>query len=133
MIERCFDVRAVNEIWNDPAVRPNLAPGRDRLDSTALITDRRNICLMDEGGGAIFAWRGPGVYEGHSFFRVRGREAIRLGKQILAAMSETADLIWGLTPEHLRHARWFNRQIGFRSLGMIETPEGSHELFVMRF
>lgn len=132
MIERCFDADRVNELLNDPAVRPTIG-GTGELDATALLSDRRNICLVDEGGGALFRWTGPGVFEGHSFFRVRGREAIRLGRQMLSAMGDTADLVWGATPESLRHVRWFNRQIGFRSLGMIETPEGVCELFEMRF
>lgn len=132
MIRRTFDTAEINELINHPDIRPTVG-GEGDLDAAALLADRRNICLVDEGGGAIFAWRGPGVFEGHSFFRVRGREAIRLGKQFLSAVSDAADLVWGLTPESLRHVRWFNRQVGFRSRGMMETPDGRCELFEMRF
>lgn len=132
MIERCFDADRIDEYLNDPAIRPTIG-GSGPLSADTLLADHRNICLVGDGGGAIFAWRGPGVYEGHSFFRVRGREAIRLGKAILSAMSDMADLVWGLTPEGLRHVRWFNRQLGFRSLGMMDAPEGRCELFEMRF
>lgn len=132
MIRRTFDPAEVNALINDPLIRPTVG-GAGELDASTLLADRRNICLMADGGGALFRWTGPGVYEGHSFFRARGREAIRLGKQFLSAMSDAADLVWGLTPAELRHVRWFNRQIGLRSLGMMETPEGEHELFEMRF
>lgn len=134
MIERCFDAARVNELLNDPAIRPTVG-GDGTLDAEALLSDRRNVCLMDEGGGAMFAWRGPGVYEGHSFFRVRGKAAISLGRGMLACMGINygAALIWGLTPVGLKHVRWFNRKLGFASLGPMQAPEGWGELFVMRF
>ncbi len=100
------------------------------LNPEALLSDPRNRLYFDERGGSIFAWRGPQIYEGHSFFRVRGREAIQAGREILAMMDD-ARMIWGLTPEGNRAARWFNRQMGFRSLGISETPEGRCELFVL--
>jgi hypothetical protein len=41
-------------------------------------------------------------------------------------------MIWGNTPEDNRAARWFNRRLGFKSLGMIDTPDlGRCELFVL--
>ena len=132
MIRRTFDAGEVNELLNDPAVRPTIG-GEGELDAATLLADRRNVCLMADGGGALFRWSGPGVYEGHSFFRVRGREAVALGKGLCHAMEGYADLLWGLTPVHLRHVRWFNRKIGFRSLGVKATPEGDCELFEMRF
>lgn len=127
MIRRTFDAVEVNEILNIPEVRRNIG-GDGALDATALLNDRRNICLMGNGGGAFFAWRGPKVYEGHSFFKVKGRAAIRLGREIMEQMD--GNMVWGLTPEHLKHVRWFNRKIGFASHGMMDTPEGRCELFV---
>lgn len=130
MIRRTFDIVEVNELINDPEARK--APSGP-LDATTLLLDRRNICLMGEGGGAMFAWRGPRIFEGHTFFRARGAEAIELGTQIMGTIRADADVVWGLTPEELRHVRWFNRKLGFVSEGIIETPEGRCELFVMRF
>lgn len=123
------DVAAVADILNDPLVRPTIG-GEGELDPTELISDPRNRLYFDERGGAIFAWRGPGIYEGHSFFRVRGRDALDAGREALAQMTD-ARMIWGATPEGNRAARWFNRQLGFVSHGMIDTPEGRCELFVM--
>jgi hypothetical protein len=120
----------INQLLNDPLIRPTIG-GEGVLDCTTLLSDPRNICLFDDDGGALFRWSGPGIYEGHSFFRVRGREAIRKGRDILSAIE--AEKIWGATPIALKAARWFNRQVGFQSLGEIDTPEGRCELFEMRF
>lgn len=122
------DIPAIKALINDPAIRPTVG-GEGELNPSAIVADRRNICLFSDDGGAFFAWRGPGVFEGHSFFRVRGRAAIDLGRAMLGMIE--ARMIWGLTPEGNRPARWFNRQLGFQSLGMIDTPEGRCELFVM--
>jgi hypothetical protein len=126
------DATEINLLLNDPAIRPTIG-GEGELDCTKLLSDERNICLLAENGGALFAWHGPGVFEGHSFFRARGREALRLGARMLDAIfASHAEMIWGLTPEENRAARWFNRQLGFRSLGMMRTPDGLCELFEMR-
>lgn len=123
------DIPAVTELLNDPLVRPNIG-GDGVLDPSALILDTRNRLYFDDRGGACFAWRGPGIFEGHSFFRARGREALNAGRECLALMD--ARMIWGLTPEDNRAARWFNRQLGFQSLGTIDTPDqGRCELFVL--
>lgn len=132
MIERYYDPDFINLLINEPTIRPTVG-GNGYLDATSLLEDQRNICLADEGGGAIFVWSGPGVYHGHSFFLARGREAIDLGQRMLGYMSDEANLIWGLTPRRLRHVRWFNRQIGMKSLGLMDTPDGQCELFEMRY
>ena len=92
--------------------------------------DGRNRIYFDERGGAGFAWRGPGIYEGHSFFLVKGREAILAGWEALHLMDD-ARMIWGLVPLERKASRWFSRQLGFKSQGMIDTPEGRCELFVL--
>jgi hypothetical protein len=129
---RTFDAALVNDFLNDPAIRPTVG-GEGVLDASVLLADRRNVCLLSEAGGALFAWRGPGVFEGHSFFRCRGREAISLGRALLANVfnEHGARMVWGLTPIDLKHVRWFNRKLGFVSHGITETPDGLCELFVM--
>lgn len=105
------------------------------LDSAALVTDERNVCLLGDGGGVLFAWRGPGVFEGHSFFLAehRGAAAICDARAMLAMMRDQfgARIIWGLTPCENRASRYFNRICGMVSAGEIATPEGLCELFVL--
>lgn len=122
----------VNALINDPAIRPTVG-GEGYLDCSDLVANPRNICLYSPGGGALFVWCAPRVYEGHSFFLARGRDAIKLGLAMLAEMDGIADLIWGATPEVLKQARWFNRKIGFASLGFADTASGRCELFEKRF
>lgn len=101
-------------------------------DLTALVEDRRNVFLSNGRDLAVFAWRGPGVFEGHLHFTSRGREAIGVGKAMLAEMPKYgARMIWGPTPVHMRNVRWFQRQLGLVSHGIMATPEGDCELFVM--
>ena len=125
MIERTLDPVRVNAVLE--------ASYGNAMDSAALVDDLRNVCLLSEAGGALFAWRGPGIYEGHSFLTVRGRVAIGAGRDLMRHFFEQwhPAMVWGLTPANDRHVRWFNRQIGFTSHGMMPTPEGEAELFVM--
>jgi hypothetical protein len=41
------------------------------------LADRMNVCLLDGNGGALFVWRGPGIYETHCFFEQRGQRGSR--------------------------------------------------------
>ncbi len=113
---RTFDADLVNSIYKEG-------------DTSALVNDRRNIILVEGENIGLFAWRGPGIYEGHVHFTARGRKAVRLGRKMLDEVD--AKMIWGLTPTEYKNVRWFNRQIGFSSLGVIETPEGLRELFIL--
>ncbi len=113
---RTFDAGLVNSIYGD-------------ADLSALVNDRRNIILVDGDNLAIFAWRGPGVYEAHLHFTARGRQAITLACEMLRQVD--AKMIWSLIPVGAKNVRWFSRQIGFSSLGEMEAPEGLHELILM--
>ena len=62
------------------------APARKRLIRGDLLQDPKNILLFDEGGGQLFQWRGPGVYEAHSFYIVRGKDALVLGREAIRRM-----------------------------------------------
>lgn len=127
-IRRTYDVPAVNALLNAPDIRPTIG-GEGELDATALLTDHRNVCLVGDAGGMLFAWRGPSIFEVHCFFRVRGREAIAAAVDMVAMMGRA--LLWALAPEARRDVRWFARKVGFRSHGMMDTPDlGRCELFV---
>ncbi len=119
MIERCFDAGVISEILE--------------ADASALVNDRRNIILISGQDIGAFAWRGPGIYEGHIHFKSRGAAAFRVAQAMLDGMGEHARMVWGLTPENLRHVRLFNRKCGFVSQGILDTPEGRCELFVREY
>jgi hypothetical protein len=133
-VNRTFNAGELNDLLNDPAIRPTLG-GEGVLDGSALLADRRNVCLTADGGGAMFAWRGPGVFEIHVFLFARGREAKRLICSMLAYMAAEygARHIWALIPAVSRNVRWMARQCGMKSLGSMQSPDGEQELFEMRF
>lgn len=131
---RSFDAGQLNDLLNNPAIRPTLG-GEGALDGSALLADRRNVCLIADGGGAMFAWRGPGVFEIHVFLFARGRAAIDLICAMLSRMAANygARHIWALIPMASRNVRWCARQCGMKSLGPLTSPDGEQELFDMRF
>lgn len=80
LITRRFDATEINAILNHPSVFPMVSlPGIERFDLTPLLQDPRNVCLMADGGGIIFCWHEPGIYEVHTSFLEthRGRNALK--------------------------------------------------------
>lgn len=114
--------------------RDDIAPLVDGFDPAAWLANRANVALTDDQGNvALFECTGEGVFEGHTLFASRGREAIETGRTMLCAMVDMhgARAIWGRTPVQRRAARWFSRKLGFRSLGIVETVRGPCELFYL--
>lgn len=103
------------------------------LDCEEWLEDTKNVMLREEDSTGIFAYEYPGLYTGHYFFRVKGREAINLAKRMLDEMFSTysAQTIRGMTKTDNRPALWITRQLGFKSYGRIETKNGEHELFIL--
>lgn len=79
MIERVFDAERINAVCNHPGVRPWLGGGTGALDFTGILNDRRNVLLMVDGGGVLFHFQEPTIYEAHTQFvpEVRGSAALR--------------------------------------------------------
>lgn len=123
MIERTRDVARVNE-WM----------GRDfpGCDMAELLAEPMHVCLIDGESGAIFAFRGPGIFEVHVFFAVKGRAAIDLGHAMLDVMraEHGAWLFWALVPVESRNVLFYTRLMGWKSLGVRQTRFGPNELFV---
>lgn len=122
-MRRSTDVEQVNALL-----------GRDfpGVDSTELLANPLNICLIEDGNGAVFAWRGPGIYEIHLFFTARGREALKLFDSMLGIVQSAwgGRFFWALVPMESRNVRMFARLAGFKSDGILETQHGPNELFV---
>lgn len=117
------DVEQVNR-WN---VRDM---GRE-VDFSEFLANRMNVCLVEGEGGALFAWRGPGIYEAHAFFEQRGRDVISLSRAMLALMCREHDawLFWSAVPVESRHARMYCRLLGWKSHGFADLPQGWCEIF----
>lgn len=118
------DANTFNEwFWRDSGKRG---------DFTQFLSDRMNIALVEGEGGAIFVWRGPGIYEVHVMFEQRGREVIRLSHRMLAWMRAEmgAKLFWAAVPIESRHVIMFTRLMGWKSQGLADLSHGRCELFI---
>lgn len=103
-----------------------------QADFTEVLAEPLNVVLVEGDSGAIFAWRGPGIYEIHLFYSVKGREALALFHSMLGIVQSAygGRLFWALIPAEDRKTRMFARLCGFRAHGILETRDGPNELFV---
>lgn len=117
------DTEAINEwFWRDSGKRGDFEP---------FLADRMNVFLACGEGGAFFVWRGPGIYEVHVMFEQRGKEVLKLSREMLQIMREKhgARLFWAAVPVKSRHVIMFTRLMGWKSQGVAEFSHGYCELF----
>jgi hypothetical protein len=57
--------------------------------------------LIEGEGGALFVWRGPGIYEVHVFFEQRGKDVLALSHRMLDWMrvNQDAKRFWAAIPD----------------------------------
>jgi hypothetical protein len=95
--------------------------------------DPRHVMLVDGENVGLCTYEYPGLYNAHWFMKDRGRKAIEVGKEMIRYMFEhkDAEVIRGMIRMDYKASRWAVRQVGLRSLGVIETPHKpfDHELF----
>jgi hypothetical protein len=117
------DADFINDcIWRDSGGR---IPHMD-----AWLSDRMNVALIEGEGGALFVWRGPGIYEVHVFFEQRGKEVLKLSREMLSIMRENgAKLFWAAVPVESRKVIMFTRLMGWKSQGVALLSHGYCELF----
>jgi hypothetical protein len=91
-----------------------------------------NVFLACGEGGAMFVWRGPGIYEVHVMFEQRGREVLKLSRRMLKIMRRAwkAKLFWAAVPVESRHVIMFTRLMGWKSQGLAGLSHGRCELFI---
>lgn len=120
-LRRTFDPAFLNEVVNHPEVRPWL--GGDRaspIDMTALVTDARNVTLVNEGGGFIFVAHSPNVYEVHTQFLPSGRSGVaEAAREAVGMMFRDfgADVILTDVPEDNGPALGLALKAGFQISG----------------
>lgn len=118
------DSERINDwIWRDSGKRG---------DISSFLADRNNVCLIEGEGGAIFVWRGPGIFEVHVFFEQRGKAAIALSHEMLDWMrARGARLFWAAVPieSSSRRVIMFTRLMGWDSQGFGDFPQGRCEIF----
>ncbi len=119
-MHRTYDLSELPEVMGK--YRDDIA----NFDPDNWIANPENIALTDGDGSFVLLQEdGPGVYYVHNFYKKRGRDAVRLAKEATKYAFDNfpLEIAKGLTPvEHLG-AKWLSRQAGFKSYGIIQTPD----------
>lgn len=118
------------------ALAEKMYPYRDEtagFDPADWLLDDGNVALREGDSYGLFQQDLPGVYIGHYFFTVKGKEAMALARKMIGEVFSRYDcrLLIGLTPIEKRHAAWMTRQLGFKSYGKTEHQGIEVELFQM--
>lgn len=95
MITRTLDATFLNQVANDPAVRPWLGGSGDALDLTPLVANPANVSVVSERGGFIAEQHEPTIYEVHSLFLPDGDaiNAMREGARYMFAATDCLELV----------------------------------------
>lgn len=82
---------------------------------------------------ALFERKREGVVEGHYAFKSKGRRGIDRAREILKRVFDRdVSVIVGVTPDENKAAKWFSRQLGFKQISTVETPEGPAVVFMLQ-
>lgn len=93
MLARSFDVARINQILNDPDVRPDVADlGEGKLDIAASVENTSNVLLQGEHGATMFFRLMPGIFEVHTVATLLGR-----GRWIADFVNQAADWMFTKT------------------------------------
>lgn len=121
------DVEDVNDwVYRDNA---------KRTDFYQFLADDMTVCLIEGQGGALFVWRGPGIFETHLFLEQRGKAAFALLERMFARLKAKhgAKLLWAAVPIESRHVIMTARILGWQSQGVEQLSHGPCELFTLEF
>ena len=89
------------------------------------IANPLNVAVFHNEDMALFDYEGPGLYQGHFFFRSRGKEAVEAAKIITQDMFDYgAKMIVGFVPVINRKAGVIARMAGYHFVGTQETEHG---------
>lgn len=110
----------------------DLYPEYFTFDVESWIANPRNYAVMSDDNIAFAEYKQDGVYWVHFCFNsARGRDAITLTKAMFDDLCKTFPLkiAIGLISIENKKACWLIRQVGFKSLGTIDTENGVCEMF----
>lgn len=128
MIERIYDTLECREITDH-------YPDYFTFDAEDWFSKPDNYALKEGENIAFAEPKISGTYWVHfCFHTARGRSAIDLTKRMVKKLFDDCPITTaiGLIEEGNRKARWLIRQVGFQSLGMTDTKNGSCEMFYFK-
>lgn len=104
------------------------------FDAEAWFSKEENYALIEDDNIAFAEYKSPGVYWVHFCYgSARGRKAIELTKKIALEFFRLKEVsvVIGLIELKNKKARWLIRQVGFSSLGEIDTKNGLCKMFIL--
>jgi hypothetical protein len=124
-VDRSFDASILKEAaeeFNGPS-----------FNYQGWVDNENNVMWLDGDDVGIATFEYPGVYTVHWFFVSRGRKALTVAKAMIAKMFDDheAQVLRGLTPVDLKAARWLAKKVGLTSYGVLEFPNGPHEIMMI--
>lgn len=92
-----------------------------------------NVPIVMGDDIVLFDSEGENTYQVHFLFQSRGRKAVAAAKEAFRQLFENhgAQMIFGLVPDHMPHAKIMARWAGGRFAGKRDTSEGVCALFVL--
>ena len=119
ILSRTFDANYLDELLNDPEIRPFAGDEGDHYISLSeAIIDKNNIFLECDGGGFIYYSLGKRVYEVHCFFLndSRGKYAYEAGQHSLGLMFQqyNAKKIVAHIPIENKRTQFYAIKSGFK-------------------
>lgn len=127
MVTRSYDpevFRKATEEWRDKVPEDRISEWLDNRDNIMFV-------VGDNVGLATAEY--PGLYNAHWFFSARGKEALDIAFAMYDELFDKyeAKAVRGITPMHLKGARYLAKRIGFTSLGVEETEDGPVEVMLL--
>lgn len=98
----------------------------------AWFSNTENYALQEGSNIAFAEYKSPGVYWVHFCFdEAKGREAIQLTRDMFTEFCKQrpVKIAIGLIHVNNKKAKWLIRQVGWESLGLINTENGLCEMF----
>lgn len=126
MIKRSFDLDLLLRAAKHPMVKSPEEHFR------IWFSRPKNLMFADGENVGLATFEYPGMYSLHWFFKVRGRKAINLGKEMIANLFENygAEVVRGFVRTENKASRWAARQLGLKSMGIIKFSDGEdNEMF----
>lgn len=102
------------------------------FDEETWLANQKNYALIEEDNIAFAEYKKEGVYEMHLCFNsARGKAALLLVEKMLQKFATERDVsvMVGLIHKDNRKTNALVRRLGFTSAGLVETSNGSCELF----
>lgn len=123
MIRRSFDLDLLLRATKVPTVTAT------EEDFRNWFANEKNLMFSDGENVGLATYEYPGLYSVHWFFTVRGRKALDLGRAMLVNLFENygAEAVRGFIKSDLKASRWAARQVGLKSLGLMECPDGTED------